>query len=121
METTNNLKKELAHFTGTEKYYCYYQLLLTDGTHYLAQEAQCFWLIDAIWSHVITKQWLGKEDFITCTLCVADTVGALTFDDGNGNILASQHIPFTDFPLDEIQLFIVRGEDRYVVMFPSEY
>ena len=112
---------DLAQFIGTEEYYRYYNLLLTDGAHYLAEQAECFWLMDLIASHASIKRWLGKEDFITCKLTVQDTVGEVVFDDGNGNILARQHIPFTDFPLEKIELFIARGEDNFVVMLPGEY
>jgi hypothetical protein len=56
-----------------------------------------------------------------CKLTVQDAVGNVVFDDGNGRILVTQHIPFTDFPLEKIQLFIVRGERNLVVMLPGEY
>lgn len=118
---TITIKNELSQFIGTENYYRYHNLLLTDGAYYLAEAANCFWLMDAVWAHSSTKRWLGKEDFISCKLYVQDSVGKLTFDDGNKNILASQHIPYTDFPLDKVQLFLVRGEGQFVVMLPSEY
>jgi hypothetical protein len=112
---------ELSQFTGTEKYYRYHDLLLTDGAYYLAEKAACFWLMDAIWSYVVAEQWLGKEDFITCKLNVQDCVGELIFDDGNDRTLASQKIPYTDFPLEGVTLFIVRESSQFVVMLPGEY
>jgi hypothetical protein len=111
----------LAQFTGTEKYYRYQNLLLTDGAYYLAEKAGCFWLMDVIWSHAMENGWFGKEDFITCKLTVQENVGDVVFDDGNGNILVTQHLPFTDFPMEENQLYIVRGETSFVVMLPGEY
>ena len=49
---------QLSHFTGTEKYYRISRRhLLTDGTKYLAKEAECFWLMDAIASH--RRDWHG--------------------------------------------------------------
>lgn len=121
MDNKKITKSELAQFTGTEKHYRYQSLLLTDGAYYLAEKAGCFWLMDVIWSHAMENRWFGKEDFITCKITVQDNVGDVVFDDGNGNILATQHVPFTDFPLDQIQLFIVRGERNLVVMLPGEY
>lgn len=112
---------ELAQFSGAEKYYRYQNLLLTDGVFYLAENAGSFWLMDVIWSHAMEKRWYGKEDFITCKLTVQNNVGEVVFDDGNGRILVTQHIPFTDFPLENIQLYIVRGERNLVVMLPGEY
>jgi hypothetical protein len=44
---------QLSYFTGTEKYYRISRRhLLTDGTKYLAEEAECFWMMDAIASHL---------------------------------------------------------------------
>ena len=121
MENKTITKVELAQFTGTENYYQYHNMLLTDGTYYLSEKAGCFWLMDLIYSHNLENRWFGKEGFITCKLIVQDTSGDVVFDDGNGNILANQHIPFTDFPLDNIQLYIVRGDRQFVVMLPGEY
>src|SRR5262249_38957953 len=110
MENKKITLRDLAEFKGTEKYYRYQSLLLTDGTYYLAENAGCFWLMDVIWSHAMENRWFGKEDFVTCKLTVQDNVGDVVFDDGNGNILVTQQVPFTDFPMEEIQLYIIRGE-----------
>ena len=52
---------QLSYFTGTEKYYRISRRhLLTDGTKYLAEEAECFWMMDAIASHLCeigTADW----------------------------------------------------------------
>ena len=37
--------------------------------------------------------------------------------DGNGTTAVRQRVPFTDFPLDEITLYVVGG----VILLPSEY
>jgi hypothetical protein len=44
---------DLAQFTGTEQYHRFWLgiNLLTDGVHYLAEEARCYWLLDAIGSY----------------------------------------------------------------------
>ena len=47
----------------------------------------------------------------------ADRTAALTCDDGNGNILHTQEIAFTDFPLDEIKLYFTDN----TILLPSEY
>jgi hypothetical protein len=42
----------LTQFIGTERYYrISLRHLLTDGTKYLAEHAECFWMMDAIASH----------------------------------------------------------------------
>jgi hypothetical protein len=43
-------------------------------------------------------------------------------EDGNGNLLALQNIPYTDFPLDEIKLYVTNDDfNGIVVMLTSEY
>jgi len=117
----NILQNNLEQFTGTEQYYTHHSLLLTDGAKYLAEKAQCYWLMDVIWSHTHCEKWLGKEDFIVCTLTVLNSKATVAFDDGNSNILMTQEIPFTDFPLNKIKLYVVSDGSNFVVMLPSEY
>jgi hypothetical protein len=49
----------------------------------------------------------------------------LTLDDGNDNILVTQEIEYSDFPLDAITLFVAPQESPagrlWVIMLPSEY
>ncbi len=75
--------------------------------------------MDAITSHL---QHLPKEEtFISCKLTVDKGKARLNIEDGNGGILATQQIPYTDFPLDEIMLFACRNEKHWTIMLPSEY
>jgi hypothetical protein len=47
----------------------------------------------------------------------ADRSATLLCDDGNGNVVYTQEIPFTDFPLDEVRLYFANN----VIHLPSEY
>lgn len=115
----NNLNANLTQFIGTEKYYRITQRhLLTDGTKYLAENAQCFWLFDAIASH-LPKQFY--DYFAVANLTVKNGSALLTLDDGNGNIFASQKIEYTDFPMNEIKLYCSFEGEYWVIMLPSEY
>ena len=52
---------QFTQFTGTAKYYRISRRhLLTDGTKYLAEAAECFWMMDAIASHLCE---IGTEDW----------------------------------------------------------
>ena len=46
-----------------------------------------------------------------------DRTASLVCDDGNDNIVYTQHVAFTDFPLDEIKLYFTDN----VILLPSEY
>ena len=79
----------LTHFTGTAQYYRIGRRhLLTDGTKYLAEEAECFWMMDAIASHVSE---IGTHDwFVQVKVQVHGIQATMIYDDGNGNELARQ-------------------------------
>ncbi len=131
--TTTTLKEQLEanlpHFTGTESYtnlrypWLKSRFLLTDGTRYLAETAQAFWLMDAIASHQAAKK-VASEPFQVWKLSVNEKQQAmLTCTDGNENILAQQEIPYTSFPLAEITLYAEQSDylGGRVVMLTSEY
>jgi len=112
--------QDLAQFTGTT---CYYRIgrqhLLTDGTHYLAEQAGCYWLMDAVASHVAE---IGTADwFIVVRIEVTDQQAMMRYEDGNGRELARQDIPYTDFPLRHLTLYAVWDTEHWVIMLPGEY
>ena len=127
------LEAELPHFTGTEEYHRIVypwlrntDFLLTDGAKHLADKAgvisgSAYWLIDLIASYQREKPVKG-EPFQVWKLTVKESVGKVTCDDGNGRVLATQDISYTDFALDEITLYVTSDDfNGIVVMLTSEY
>jgi len=111
---------QLSYFTGTEKYHRISRRhLLTDGTKYLAEEAECFWLMDVIASHLSE---IGTEDwFVLVRMSVVLGSAVMIYEDGNGNEHARQEIPYTDFPMNSITLYACWDGEHWVIMLPSEY
>jgi hypothetical protein len=111
---------QLNQFIGTEKYYRISRRhLLTDGTKYLAEQAACFWLMDAIASHLSE---IGTEDwFVLVRMSVVLGSAVMIYEDGNGNEHARQEIPYTDFPMNSITLYACWDGEHWVIMLPSEY
>jgi hypothetical protein len=112
--------QDLAQFTGTT---CYYRIgrqhLLTDGTHYLTEQAGCYWLMDAVSSHLAE---IGTADwFIVVRIEVTDHGAIMRYEDGNGREVARQAIPYTDFPLQNLTLYAVWDTQHWVIMLPGEY
>ena len=106
----------LTQFIGTERYYRISRRhLLTDGTKYLAEHAECFWMMDAIASHLSE---IGTSDWF---VQVKVTVQNSRKRPANGNEYARQDIPYTDFPLDMITLYACWDGEHWVIMLPSEY
>lgn len=119
MNSTQTLTSELSQFIGTEKYYrITSRHLLTDGTKYLAVKARCFWLMDAIASHLTNKI---NDYFCVANLTVNGSSAVLKIDDGNGNVYKTQMIKYTDFPLNEIKLYCSFDGEHWVIMLTSEY
>ena len=97
----------------------------TSGVQTLAEESKCYWLIDAIVSYQLSVK-IRQEPFQVWTLKVENNQGVLTCGDGNDTPpLISQKIPYTDFPLEEITLYLEDGSldgEHFakVLMLPSE-
>lgn len=88
----------------------------TDGVIALAEAAGCFWLLDIIGSYQTDKRldtsfqvWKLEVNLGDCSAIVRG------FNDTE--LIITQEIHFTDFPLDEVKLYLMDG----VILLPSEY
>jgi hypothetical protein len=117
-----NLTFQLQQYTGTTAYYRLYpKVVLTDGAKFLAEEANCFWLMDVYASHLL---WAidGEQESFTCLqMRTKKHHATIVIDDGNGVVLAKQTIDFTDFPLHHIKLYACWDNACWVIMLTSEY
>ena len=115
------LVSNLKQFTGTEKYTrLTKRVVLTDGAVYLAENAKCFWLFDLFASHLVTIDQ-NKEAFTCLHLKLINTSANIEIDDGNGRVLVTQFVEYTDFPLNSMKLFSCWAGEYWVIMLPSEY
>jgi|SRR6218665_312101 len=114
-------KTDLAQFTGTEVWYRHQlrkNILYTEGIQYLAEKAGAYWLIDEIAFNQMQPR-IGSEEFQVWTLKtnLESSKADLTCENGNGRVLYTKEISFTDFPLDEIRIFFANN----VILLTSEY
>ncbi|GAB1370201.1 hypothetical protein MASR1M45_02600 [Candidatus Kapaibacterium sp.] len=118
MKTKEEILDALSCFTGTEHYYLHpFGIKFSDGCKYLAESAECYWLLDIVASYQFDIS-VKNEEFQVFKLKVNDDHSAVVeITDGNHNVLATQELEFTDFPLDEIELWCI---DK-VCILPSEY
>src|SRR5687767_13711728 len=91
-------------------------MLLTDGAVALADEFQCYWLLDIICS---CQQQLNWEEFQVWTLKREEdtTVAVVTCTNGNDRSLCKQDIPYTDFRALTAVLWV----EGQVILLPSEH
>lgn len=124
MMTSQELLDGLSGFYGTENYWtrATYPFVYTDGVHFLAENAECFWLLDLIASY------RRSEDFQIWRLRVNEDKSAVVAmqEDTGRPLLVEQHIEYTNFPLEEIKLWAIygsynAGDEGLVLMLPSEY
>lgn len=124
------LESHLGGFTGTERWHRYSPqlfpyILLTDGVMYLANVGECFWLIDAIASlqrheAIRTHEQLQQIQFWTLTV-FENSAAELSCEWDRNQIVLTQAIDYTDFPLEQIRLYVARDEGYFIILLPSEY
>jgi hypothetical protein len=112
---------DLAQFTGTEQWYRHgmvRDVLFTDGVKYVAETGGAYWLIDEIAFAQRGVKRVAAEEFQHWKLTVsAGRTAILTCDDGNGHIVFTKRIEYTDFPLDEVRFYVANK----TILLPSEY
>ena len=124
--TAAEFRSQLAHFTGSETFTRHSlsrSLLMTEGVVFLASAAGAYWLTDAIASYQHTDRVLSEHFQVWHLTVDAKTRSAtLTMKDGNSDAaMITQAVEYTDFPLDDITLWLVRDDQHWVLMLPSEY
>src|ERR1039458_1638641 len=101
MKTKTELLQALPQFTGTEAYHRFNRIfpktLITDGVLYLAENAECYWLLDILAS-IQTIKAVKSESFLTASFNKNEKMVRVT--DGNKAVLYEQEIASTTFPLD---------------------
>jgi len=133
MESVATIERNIAQSIGTEKYIKHGLcpgLVFTDGVNQLRQDADCFWLVDAIASY------RRKEEFQVWELKVAEDENGIRSavltmkEDSDQPVLVKQEFLRTDFPLDSIKFFVQLGgygpdaenwTECMVLMLPNEY
>ena len=125
----NELREGLNQFYGTETWTVFSPLfpkvLLTEGALWLAESAGAYWLMDAIASYqpdALKDDSLREMQFWTLTVheCGKAT---LICERDKGDVVFTQEIEHTDFPLPEIKLWVgpLGEEGKYTILLPSEY
>jgi hypothetical protein len=119
---------DLTQFIGTEKYYRWSALfpnfLLTDGAHYVAEQAGAYWLMDAIASHLKSYKDAGFAIVVFGKDATQEGGGftlRIVDDIPSTKVYATQKIEYSDFPLDEIKLYVIYDGTHWTILLPSEY
>ena len=119
------LESDLDFFHGSETIYKIPLLgtFYTEGIKYLAETAECFWLVTDV--SVIAKSLMDRSPFITIDIQTIsgeekESIGygaIIRYSDGNDHILETQKYHLTDFPLERLHLYFVNS----TLLLPGEY
>ena len=120
MKSKQEIVDLISHAHGTEHYHKYSPFpaypVITDGVKAVAEAAGCYWLLDIIGS--CQKRWKKLDPhFQVWKLVVKSDKSASVRAYNDTDHVRSQAIEFTDFPLEELKLFLIDG----VILLPNEY
>lgn len=122
----NTLRDQLAQFTGSRtftRHSLLRRMCMTEGITWLADEVGAHWLTHVVASYQ-HEPHVSAEHFQAWRLEVDVTTHAavVIMTDGNTDVpLVQQPIDYTDFPLDDITLWLIVQGDYLILMLPSEY
>ena len=127
MKPAHEIENTLRCFSGTDEYHKLnrgkYPVYATDGVKYLLDAAECYWLADIIMSYQPERKFRGEE-FQTWELKLSKSEkydAVVTSTDGNKHRLCRQEIPYTNFPLQSVKLYVTKDVEKMVILLPGEY
>ena len=88
----------------------------TDGVIAVAEAAGCYWLLDIISSYQVDKR-LDPHFQVWKLVVNCEDNSAIVSGYNDTELIVTQEIQYTDFPLDELKLFLMDG----VILLPSEH
>lgn len=99
------------HSMGTTVYHRLCQLdnspVITEGVLALAEAAECFWFLDVINSYQGNKEFTSRLQ--VWKLEVQEDASATVYGYSGEKLVIQQEIEYTDFPLDELELYLIDG------------
>ena len=119
MKSLQELQEGLNQFTGAVVWYqplLYPHFLYSKGVRYLATNADCFWLLDFIFSNRALPV-IAEEVFQKWTIELEDDQARITMRDGNEQALETFTLSNVFFPLKKQTLWCIQGR----LILPTEY
>lgn len=129
--TPEQIKSNLAHYTGDVIRHrtMFKNVIFTPGVKAMAELCESHWLIDAIASHIAVnpklKEAVARNERLYLQfwkLTVKDREARLECREDSGmKPVVTQEIEFTDFPLDEIDVWAGFDGTYWTLYLPSEH
>lgn len=119
MKNSQELQEGLNQFMGAIVWYqplLYPSFLYTKGVRYLATNADCFWLLDFIFSNQALVT-LKEETFQIWTIESENDKASITVSDVNENVIEVFPLFDAHFPFKKFTLWCIQGR----LILPTEY
>jgi len=120
MESTEVILDIIRQSHGTDAYHRFSPIpdypIITDGVLAVAETADCFWLLDIIGSYQGNAE-LGNVCQVWTLDVNHENGSAIVRGYNDETLIITQDIPYTDFPLDELKLYLMNG----VIFLLSEH
>ena len=120
VESAEQINAKLRRFVGSDIIYKHWLgIKYTSGIKYLAEAAECFWLLDTIASHQNANLLSLPQlrEFQIWHLIVQEKSGILICEWDTDQEVLRQEVPYTNFPLPRVKLYLVEK----VLLLPNEY
>lgn len=129
----SELSAALAQFSGSETWYRHplkRGVIYSEGVKFLADNAGAHWLVDAIASYagskvektaIVNDPRIGELQFWTLTRDADHKATLICWADLDVDPAIWQEIPYTDFPLPTVRIWVAVEGDGRRLFLPSEY
>jgi len=111
-----NANDQLMGYNCSEKFYkANFSFLYTEGVKELVKRFKCYWLLEIIISY---QSQLKKEEFQVWALeRNENNTAKVIATDGNGKVLVTQLIPYTDFEPQSATVWV----ENNIILLPMEH
>lgn len=120
MESKEVILDILNNSMGSESYHKFSPIpgypVITDGILMLAEATGCYWFLDVIGSYQSNRK-LDQSFQVWKLIVNTKNDSAIVQGYNDTTLIITQEIPYTDFPLEELKLYLMDG----VILLPSEY
>jgi hypothetical protein len=119
MKSRQEVMDVIAQANATEAYHRFSSIpgfpVITDGVLALAEAAGCYWLLDIVGSYQSDKRLCREFQVWKLEVNLEEQTAVVTGGNDDAEIIR-QEIPYTDFPLESVTLFLMGG----VLLLPRE-
>jgi hypothetical protein len=120
MKSRQEVMDVIAQANATEAYHRFSSIpgfpVATDGVLALAESAGCYWLLDVVGSYQSDKRLCPEFQVWKLEVNLEEQTAVVTGCNDDVEIIR-QEIPYTDFPLESVKLYLIDG----VMLLPGEY